>query len=136
MGRILPKANIAHEVYIGQRREASVGKAGEGPLVVPPRDRNFLLMGTLPDAAPVVALYRVFKGRFHQAGIAQSGPVAEVGVVVLPAAAPASPAPAMVVAAEVVAAIAAPLAVLEVVAADAPHPSVLAIALEQGGAID
>ena len=53
----------------------------------------------------------------------------------LPAAAPAGPAPAVVVAAEVVAAVAAPLAVLEVVAADAPHPRVVAVALQQGGAV-
>ena len=53
----------------------------------------------------------------------------------LPAAAPAGPAPAVVVKAEVVAAVAAPLAVLEVVAADAPHPRVVAVALQQGGAV-
>lgn len=60
----------------------------------------------------------------------------EVGVVVLPAAAPASPAPTVVVAAEVVAAVAAPLAVLEVDATDAPHPSVVTVALQQVGAIN
>gem|GEM_PF-5966288 len=54
----------------------------------------------------------------------------------LPAAAPAGPAPAMVIAAEVVAAVAAPLAILEVVAADAPHPGVVAVALQQVGAIN
>jgi len=41
----------------------------------------------------------------------------------------------VVVAAEVVAAVAAPLAVLEVVAADAPHPRVVAVPLQQGGAV-
>ena len=61
--------------------------------------------------------------------------MAEVGVVVLPAAAPAGPAPAVHVVAEVVAAIAAPLAVLEIVAADAPHPRVVAVALKQSGAV-
>ena len=61
--------------------------------------------------------------------------MAEVGIVVLPAAAPAGPATAVVVAAEVVAAIAAPLAILEVVAADAPHTRVVAVALQQGGAV-
>ena len=54
----------------------------------------------------------------------------------LPAAAPAGPAPAVVVVAEVVAAVAAPLAILEVVAADAPHPGVVAVALQQVGAIN
>ena len=65
----------------------------------------------------------------------QGGPLAEVGVVVLPAATPAGPAPAVVVAAEVVAAIAAPLAILGVVAADAPHPRFLGVSLQQGGAL-
>lgn len=92
-------------------------------------------MCTLPNSTPVVALERVLKNGVQQAGIAQGGPLAEVGVVVLPAAAPAGPAPAVVVAAEVVAAIAAPLAILEVIAADAPHPRVVAVALQKGGAV-
>lgn len=53
----------------------------------------------------------------------------------LPTTAPASPSPAVVVAAEVIAAITAQLAVLEVAATDAPHASVVVIALQQGGAI-
>jgi len=61
--------------------------------------------------------------------------VVEIGVVVLPAAAPASPAPTVVVAAEVVAAVAAPPAILEIIAADAPHPRVVAVTLQQGGAV-
>lgn len=53
----------------------------------------------------------------------------------LPAAAPRRPSPDQWNAAEVVAAIAAPLAVLEIVAADAPHPRVLAVPLQQGAAV-
>ena len=135
MGGILSKTNIAHEVYIGQRCEAAISKASEGPLIVPPCDQHCLRMRSLPDRAPIFSLYRVFKGRFHQAGITQGGPVVEIGVVVLPATTPAGPAPAVVVAAEVVAAVAAPLAILEVVAADAPHPRVVAVTLQQGGAV-
>jgi len=53
----------------------------------------------------------------------------------LPAAAPAGPAPAEEVVAEVVATVAAPVPVLKVVGADAPHPRVVAIALQQGGTV-
>ena len=59
----------------------------------------------------------------------------EVGVEVLPAAAPASPPPAVGVVAEVVARVAAPLTVLEVVAANAPDARVVPVALQQGGAV-
>ena len=52
-----------------------------------------------------------------------------------PALPPTCPAPAMRIATEVVAANAAPLAVLEVVAADAPDPRVVAVVLKQGGAV-
>ena len=69
------------------------------------------------------------------AGITKSGKRFDINVVVLLAAAPCRPFLDQWNAAEVVAAIAAPLAVLEVVAADAPHPRVVAVALQQGGAV-
>lgn len=53
----------------------------------------------------------------------------------LPTPAPAGPAPAVVITAEVVAPIPAPLTVLEVVTADAPHARVVAVVLQQGGAV-
>ena len=92
---IIAKSNIANQVAVGEGCEAAVCQAGEGPLVVPPSDMYRLRMGALPDGAPVVSLQWVFKDRVQQAGITQGGPLAEIGVVVLPAAAPARPAPNM-----------------------------------------
>ncbi len=134
MGSILTKTHIAHQVTVGQGCEAAVGEAGEGPDVAPAVGFAYIHK-TLPDAIPIVALQWVFKDGGQQAGIAQGGPLAEIAIVVLPAASPAGPTPTVVVAAEVVAAIAAPLAILEVVAADAPHPRVVAVAFQQVGAV-
>ena len=53
----------------------------------------------------------------------------------LPATAPAGPAPDVGIAAKVVAAVATPLAALEVVTADAPDTCVVAVALKQRGAV-
>jgi len=71
VGGIHPKPHIAHQVAVGQGGEATVSKAGEGLLVVPPSDLSLSIMGALPNIAPIVALERIFKHRLQQAGIPQ-----------------------------------------------------------------
>ena len=134
MGGILPKTNITNQVAVGKGGEAAVGEASESPLIVP-SVRLACIKQTPPDCSPIVELKWIRKDRLQQPGVSQGRPEAEFSVVVLPAAAPAGPAPAMVVVAKVVTALATPLAVLEVVATDAPHPCVVAVALQQGGAV-
>jgi len=53
--------------------------------------------------------------------------LAELAIVVFPAAPPTSPTPAVIVSAEVIAVFAPPVAILKIVAADAPDPSIVSI---------
>lgn len=129
VGGIFAKPDVTNQVAVRQGREAAVGEARECPLVVPRCNRNCLSMRKLPDGTPIVALHSVIKDRFQQTRLAQGRPLPEVRIVVMPAAAPGGPSPDQRNASKVITTITTPLSILEVVAADAPHPHVVAVAL-------
>lgn len=61
MRRVFSNPHIAHQVAVRKSCKAAVNQAGESPLVIPPGNGYSLLIGPLPDGAPILALEHFLK---------------------------------------------------------------------------